>query len=277
MIRVVLLVLTVSILQAKMIDALAAIVEDAPITLYDINKLLEQGVATKQEAIDLLIRKKLEEQEIKKRGITVGDEEVYDEIERLARANGMTITQFYDAIQATQGLNSNTLKERIKEQILAQRLYQDIVAAKMQRPDESEIEEYFLLHKDSFAHPSYYDVVIYTSLDAQSLSQKIQNPMLYLQGVHQQKQHIPYKKLPPQLAKLLDSTKEGSFTQIVPSGNGYMSIYIQKRGESEPLDLQSLRPRIVDALMRKKQEAILKDYFTKLRDSADVVILRKEG
>ena len=262
-------------LHAKMIDAVAVIVEGEPITLYDITQEMKLAHVSKKEAIDILIRKKLEEAEIKKRGISVSEDEVYDEIRRLAEANHMTISQFYDAVRESNGLSSSQLKEKIKERLLSQKLYQSIAMSKMSEPDEREIEEYFKLHKEEFVHPAFYDVIIYSAPSKELLMQKLSNPMFYSDKIKQSKQRVAYEQLPPALAKLLDSTKEGAFTQIVPDGKGgYMSFYIEKRGPSTEADIQKLRPLIINAIMNQKRKEILDDYFAKLKDSADIKILR---
>ncbi len=264
-----------TVLQAKMVDAVAVIVEGEPITLYDITQEMQLAHVSKKEAIDILIRKKLEALEIKKKGIRVSEDEVYDEIRRLAEANHMTISQFYDAVRESNGLSSSQLKEKIKERLLSQKLYQSIAMSKMSEPDEREIEEYFKLHKEEFVHPAFYDVIIYSAPDKELLMQKLSNPMFYSEKIKQTQQRIDYDKLPPALAKMLDATKEGAFTQIVPDGKGgYMSFYIEKRGPSTEADLEKLRPLIVNAIMNQKRKEILDDYFAKLKDSADIKILR---
>ncbi|SFV59979.1 hypothetical protein MNB_SM-7-686 [hydrothermal vent metagenome] len=276
MLKLLLSLLFIITLEAKMVDAIAIIVEDEPITLYDITKEMQLAHLTKKEAIDILIRKKLEELQIKKRGLSVSEDEVYDEIRRLASANHLTISQFYDAVRESNGLSSSQLKEKIKERLLSQKLYQSIAMSKMSEPDQQEIEEYFKLHKEEFVHPSFYDVTIYTAPNKELLVQKLNTPMFYSQEIHQESQRVAYDKLPPALAKILDATKEGAFTQILPDGKGgFMSFYIEKRGSPASANLQQFRPQIINAIMTKKRNEILDDYFAKLKDSADIKILRE--
>ncbi len=265
MLKLLLTLLFVLTLQAKMVDAVAVIVEGEPITLYDITQEMQLAHVSKKEAIDILIRKKLEALEIKKRGISVSEDEVYDEIRRLAEANHMSISQFYDAVRESNGLSSSQLKEKIKERLLSQKLYQSVAMSKMSEPDEREIEEFFKLHKEEFVHPAFYDVIIYTAPNKDLLIQKLNNPMFYSNQIKQSKQRIAYEQLPPALAKLLDSTKEGGFTQIVPDGKGgYMTFYIEKRGPQGEADITKLRPLIVNAMMNQKRKEILDDYFANL-------------
>ncbi len=262
-------------LQAKMVDAVAVVVEDEIITLYDITKEMRTAHVTKKEAMEILIRKKLEEMEIKKRGISVSEDEIYDEIRRLAEANKMSISQFYDAVRESNGLSSSELKEKIKERLLSQKLYQSIAMSKLSEPSQSEIEEYFRLHKKEFALPSFVDVIVYSSPKKELLEQKMTNPMFFSAEITQQEQRLDMQKLNPQLAQILLRTPEGSFTQILPNPQGsYMTFYVQKKGAPSEVKLEDIRPRIINAIMAQKRAQILDDYFEKLKDSADIKILR---
>ena len=266
----------ISFLHAKMIDAVAVRVGDDVITLHDITDEMRTSHVSKKQAIDILIRKKLEEAEIKKRGISVGVDEVYDEIRRLAASNHMSISQFYDVVRESNGLNSTQLKEKIKERLLSQKLYQSIAMSKMKEPSDSELQEYFKLHKNELTHPLFFDVVIYSAPTSDLLEKKLENPMFYSALISKKDQRIPYDKLSPPLAKLLNATKEGAFTQIIPNGkNGYMSFYLQKRGPQEEVKFDDVKPYIVNAVMNQKRAEILDDYFAKLKDSMDVKVLRK--
>ncbi len=264
-------------LHAKMVDAVAVVIGDADIiTLYDITQEMRTAHLSKKEAMEVLIRKKLEAMEIKKRGISVSDEEVYDEIRRLAEANRMSIGDFYDAVLKANGLNSRELKKKIQERLMSQKLYQSIALSKMQEPSEKELREYFALHKSDFEHPSFFDVVIYKAPTQELLLQKLKNPMFFSPSIEESHQRVEYDKLPDALARLLNDTKEGAFTQIVPDGKGeYMMFYMQKRGPASSVDFEQIRPLIVNALMNKKRAEILDDYFAKLKDEVDIKILRE--
>jgi len=249
--------------------------KDEIITLYDITKEMQSAHLSKQEAIDVLIRQKLEANEIKKRSISVSEDEVYDEIRRLASANNMTISQFYDAVLESNALNSTELKEKIRQRLLSQKLYQSIAMSKMSEPSENDIKQYFQLHKSEFMQPSFVDVIVYISAKKELLEQKMTNPMFFSDEISKQQQRLDLQKINPQLASILLKTPEGSFTQILPnSKDSYMVFYLQKKGKSADVKLEDVRMRIVNAIMAQRRAQILDDYFEKLKDSADIKILR---
>ena len=260
---------------AKMINGISAIVEDKIITLYEIKQTMKKTNTDKKTALELLIRKKLEDIEIKKRGIEVNDEEVFNEIKKLASLNHLSISEFYDLAREKNGLKSSELKEKIKEKLMHDKLYAQIAMSKMQEPGENELKEYFNLHKKEFSKPSFVDAIIYESDNQQLLLKKMQNPMFYSPNIKKQEQRIPLDKIPPQLAQLLLDTKENQFTQIIPkSPTEYMMFFITKKAKPSNVNFEDVKNQVLNAVMMEKRVNILDDYFAKLKDSAKIKVIR---
>ena len=262
-------------LNAKMIDGISAVVEDKIITLYEIKQAMQKTNADEKTALELLIRKKLEDIEIKKRGIEVSDEEFFNEIKKLASLNHMSISEFYDLAREKNGLKSSELKEKIREKLLHDKLYAQIAMSKMQAPSENELREYFNLHKEQFSRPSFVDAVIYESDSQELLVKKMQNPMFYSQKIKKHQQRIPLDKIPPQLAQLLLDTKENHFTQIIPkSSTTYIMFFITKKAKPADINFEDVKNQVLNAVMMEKRVNILDDYFAKLKDSAKIKVIR---
>jgi len=101
MVKIFLLLMLYVLANAAVYDGVAIVVEDKAITLLDIQKEMQEKDIDAKKASDILIRKKLEAMEIAKRNISVSDSEVYDDIKKIAQANGLTISQLYDAVRET--------------------------------------------------------------------------------------------------------------------------------------------------------------------------------
>jgi parvulin-like peptidyl-prolyl isomerase len=275
MIKIVLALLMVAALEAKVYDGVAIVVEDKAITLLDIEKEMQTDHIDAKKAADLLIRQKLEALEEKKRHITVSSSEIYDDIKKMAERNHMSVSELYDAVRESNGLNSEEFKEKIRQKLLAQKLYSSIAMGSMSEPSDEEIKDYFELHKSEFAHPKAFDVVIYDAPNKALLEEKVNNPMFYSQEIRSSEQTLPYSRISPELAQLLSRTPVGSFTPVVPNGKGgFMSFYIKSVEKSDDVNVEDVRAEIVNALMGEKRQAILNDYFARLRDNADIKILR---
>ena len=151
----------VGALSAEMIDGVAIVVKGSAITLYDIKKEMQSSRLNVEQASDVLIRKKLEEAEIKERRIDVTSDEVYSDIKQSAARNKLSVSEFYEAIRNSNGLSSTEFKEMTKEKLQRQKLYSSIAYSQVSEPSDSEIEDYYKLNKDTFSHPSSFKVVIY--------------------------------------------------------------------------------------------------------------------
>ena len=74
-------------LNAKIVDKIVAVVNNSPITSYDIKTLQNNLHINKNQALNMLIDKKLIQNEIKKRGISVDDYEINDAMRNIAKRN----------------------------------------------------------------------------------------------------------------------------------------------------------------------------------------------
>ncbi|MEO1938525.1 MAG: peptidylprolyl isomerase [Sulfurimonas sp.] len=275
MIKIVLALLMVAALEAKVYDGVAIVVEDRAITLLDIEKEMQTDHIDAKKAADLLIRQKLESIEEKKRNISVNSSEVYDDIKKMAERNHMSVSELYDAVRETNGLTSEEFKEKIRQKLLSQKLYNAIAMGSMSEPSDEEIEDYFELHKKEFVHPKAFDVVIYDAPNKALLQEKVDNPMFYSPQIASNEQVLPYNRISPELAQLLTRTPVGSFTPVVPNGKGgFMSFYVKSLEQPKEISIDDVRNEIINAIMQQKREAVLNDYFARLRDNAEIKTLR---
>lgn len=275
MYKIALILILSSLLNAAVYDGVAIVVKDRAITLLDIkNKMQERHIDAKA-ASNLLIRQKLESIEREKRKITVTNSEVFDEIQKTAQRNHLSISEFYEAVRNANGLSSTELKEKIRQKLLTQKLYLAIAYTGVQKPSKEDIQEYYNLHKESFKHPASFKVIIYQSKDRSRIQEKVKNPMFYSPDIQQNEQELPYNRISPELAKLLSATKVDHFTPIVPDGKkGYMSFYIKSLKSAKEGGIDSVKEQIVNAIMRDQREAVLSNYFARLRQNTKIQTLR---
>lgn len=263
------------LLDAKVYDGVAVVVKNEAITLEDIKKEMSVSKVDAKKATDALIRQKLEAAEIKDRKITVSSSEVYDDIKNLASRNNMSISDFYDAVRESSGMSSTQFKEKIKQKLLSQKLYSAIAYSSIEEPSQGEIEEYYKLHQKEYMHPSSFTVVIYDAKSKALLQEKVDNPMFYSPEIATNEQILPYDRISPELASLLAQTPKHGFTPIVPNGKGgFMSFYIKSVTSAKEGGIESVKSQIINAIMAEKREVVLSDYFARLRDNADINVIR---
>jgi len=273
--KIVLTILLALSLEAKMVDGVAVVVKGEAITLQDIKKEMQLSKVDAAAATDALIRKTLELQEVDERKITVDSAEVYDDIKKSAARNGLNVSEFYEAIRESNGLTSVELKAKVKEKLLSQKLYSSIAYSVIDEPSDDEIESYYKLHKESFMHPSGFKVVIYNAQNKQRLQEKIDNPMFYSPDITSSEENLPYDRIAPELAQLLENTPLNSFTPVVPNGQGaYMSFYIKEIKAAKEADVESVKNQVINMMMAEQREQVLGNYFARLRHNADIKMIR---
>lgn len=257
------------------IGGVAVLVKNSPITLYEVQQEMKQSGTDAQTSSDTLIRKKLEQLEAEEKKITVTSAEVQEELGRMAAQNKLTVDQLISAMQNVRGLNEKDLRARVEESIRGQKLYSAIAFSKMAQPTPDEEAEYYQLHMDEFSRPDSFDVTTYVAASQEALSEKIADPMRNVQNIKSKEENIPYKGINPQLAQILNKIPNGSFGPILPNGqNGFMSFYMRDKQNVVTENLDSVRPQIDNLIMGDKRNQVLNDYFTRLRLSADIKVLR---
>lgn len=264
------------LLSAEVYDGVAIVVKDKAITLLDIKTEMKISKIDATKASDVLIRQKLEEVEIDERKITVNSSEVYDDIKKMAARNNFNISEFYDAVRDSNGMNSTEFKAKIKQKLLSQKLYQAIAYSALSEPSDLEVQEYYEMHKNNYQHPSAFTVIIYDSKDKTRLQEKIDNPMFYAPDIATNEQLLPYDQISPELASLLERTELNHFTNVVPNGKGgFMSFYMKEIESAATGGIESVRNQIVNSIMAEKREQVLSSYFARLRHNADINVIRE--
>ncbi len=257
------------------IGGVAVMVKNTPITLLEITQEMKQSGTNATQSADTLIRKKLEQLEAVDKKITVSSTEVNEELTRMAAQNNLSVDQFVNAMQTVRGLSEKDLKAKIEESIKGQKLYSSIAFSKMSQPSVEEENEYYQLHLDEFSRPESFNVTVYFASSQESLAEKISDPMRNVDNIQSKEENLPYKNINPQLAQILNKIPNGSFGPILPDGkNGFMSFYMRDKQNVVTESINAVRPQITNMIMGDKRNQVLNDYFTRLRLSADIKVIR---
>jgi peptidyl-prolyl cis-trans isomerase SurA len=129
-------------------QSIVVLVNDDPITVYDIEQRQrflavttqeQPSPALKKKATDMLVEERLQIQQARKLGITSSEEDVNKVLAGMAKNNNMSPEQLGSAL-GQMGVNIKTLRDRIKAQVV----WQDVVRKKFRRDvsiAESEVDK----------------------------------------------------------------------------------------------------------------------------------------
>ncbi len=260
-------------LNAGIVDGIALTVNGKVVTMYEIVKLSEQNKISRQEAVELLVEKKLEEAELSKQNIKVDDFDVQKKIDQIAASNGLSLSDFKNALSARM-INYSDYKNEVRSKMAKEKLLQKITYQKFEPVDEKELKLYFENNKQEFATPAKIDVLQYSSKDKDALERAVSSPMSNESNIAKEEIVIDTKTLDASLLYILKNTKDGSFTQIMPVKDRFVAFYIKDKKEFGTPDFESVKSEVMGKLSSKKEESAVKDYFEKAKASAKIKVIR---
>ncbi len=276
---------------AEVVDRIIAVVGDEAITereldlAYD-NDLLgvmapdpvtgeKRAEVSHEEYLDLLIEKKVIEQEVKRQGIKVDTFEVEKAIDRKQETLGLDDEEFARAL-ASQGISLDSYREQVKEQLITYRLISQEVRGEIEVTDE-EVISFYNQHPDLFVEPDKFTLrhifIAFKPEDdpagAGAAAELEQIRQKILLGADFAEMALLYSQSPtaPQggdlgeftLAELLPEFKdkvkglgEGQMTPVFIQGNGAHLILVEKITKGGPKDLEDVRKTITDVLYQRE-------------------------
>ena len=260
-------------LSASTVDGISIIINKEPITLYDIHKYSTRFNLSKKDALDVLVRQKLEDSEIKKLGISADTFEVDQYIENLAISNSMSQFDFLNMLRS-KNIDVSEYKEDLKSKLKRDKLYKKIVSTKMQQLGDSELNAYYAENQGEFSQASAFDVTLYSSADQQALQNISQNPMSAVSGVELQEMRFEAGKIDPKLALLLNKTAQGSFTTAVKAEQNFVMFFIKAKHNVQVVPFEDAKNYIYSKVAEGKEQKAIEEYFEKLKASANINVVR---
>ncbi|AZV47471.1 hypothetical protein C3L23_09400 [Nautilia sp. PV-1] len=254
----------VILLNAQVIDKIIATVNNIPITSYEVDTTAKKMNISKQKALNYLLDQKLIQSEIKKRGIEVDDFEVENAMEKIAKQNGLSLFEFKNILMQKGELDK--VKKQIKQNLLKEKLFDQIVQTKLNISDD-EIKNYYKNHKNDFKVFNTVQVTKYSANNKEILNKIKSNPLANA-NVKTSTQVYSYNELPVGLLFLFKQTKVGEFTPIINDGLGYSMYFIDRKDGSAYIPFDKVKNAIANKIAAEKREMILKDYFSKLKNRA---------
>ena len=255
------------------ISGVSVIINDEPITLYEIYKYSEQYKISRKESLNILVKQKLEKSQIKKLRINADLFEVDAYIENLANKNGLSQYEFLNMLKS-KNIKIDEYKKDIKDKIKKDKLYRSIYSNKLKTIKDEEIEKFYKENPSEFKIANSFDVTIYTAQNPNDLKAIQNNPMLQPAGIKIQNQLVKAETLNNKLKALLNGTKEGKFTQILNIQNKPTMFYIKKKKGFVMLSYKDVKKSIYRVLSKQKENEVVKDYFEKLKSSATIKVVR---
>lgn len=301
----------------KLVNAIAAVVNDDIITLYEVNRdarpliqaaekasALDDAARAKvrRTALDQLVEKKLVDQKIKELNIKVSEEEIRQAIDDVKRQNNMTQEALVAAL-AGQGLSFDQYHAQLQEQLERLKLVSQEVRSKIQ-VGEAEMREYYEANRSKYTEDDTFRARhIFFRINEKSPAADIKRAMtsalMVLAEAKSGKDFIELAKtysedpsartdggdmgrfkkgdMLPELEQTIIAMKPGEVSELVYTPVGFHIIKLEERISGKPKPFDSVKGEIEEALYRKKSEERFSQWAKELRAKASVEVKELKG
>lgn len=301
---------------AEVVDRIVATVNDEIVLLYDLDQTIKPYVdriktsnysyekerqmlfKIREDALNMLIERKLADQEIKRYKISVSPQEINNAIERMKKTRLITDEELRREL-SRRGLTLEKYRNQIKEQILREKLISREVKSKIVITSE-DIQAYYQNHQDEYSGKKKYhlrNIIMKVPGDADEaeksrILKKIEAVLDKLkQGEPFDKLARIYsdspvaseggdlglfeiKDLSPQLQEAIKLLEEGDYTPVLDTDQGYQILYIQKIQKFPGKTLEEANSEISQKLYQDNVNRKYASWLKDLKSRSHIKIIR---
>lgn len=258
---------------AKYINGISAIVDGEIITDYDIQKLIDALKISPNQALNILIRQKLEDAQIKAMEINPSEIEINAQMSQIGARSGFKDWSEFEKALKNQGVNINDFRAQVKNNIALEKLYSNITNRPNANITQENARRFYQNNKSLFSRFINATITQYSSQNAQDLENlKAKKPNNALSA---KAQKISASSTDAHLVELVANTKIGDFTPIIPQGGFYVMFKINDKDGIYTPNFEDIEENVAQAMIAQEKEAMIEDYFNKLRVSANIQIIKR--
>ncbi len=255
---------------AKMVNAIALIVEGETVTTAEIRAVQQQLRVGKEEAIDLLIQDRLQKAAMK--NITVSEDAIDSKIAMIAAQNNVSIPKMQKILKE-RGTSWTKYRSSIKESMKKEKFYREKVVATISAPSDDELKIFYENHKEEFTVPSSISMIEYSAASEATMKNFLQTKKK--KGVKSRSVKKSTKDLNPALLGTILQTQDGSFTRPINAGDKYISYKVLSKQGKVNMSFEAAKGAVSSRWKQQQQGKALKGYFEKMKTNADIQIIRK--
>lgn len=301
---------------AEVVDRIVVVVNDDIILLSDIQSLLNpyeekvraMGYPEEQQArmifqiredfIKQMIEQKLTDQQVKKYGLTVSEEEINIAIERLKERRSITDEDLRKGL-ALDNLTMEEFRLQMKNQLLRTRLVDYEVKSRVVITEEG-IKKYYEKHPEIYGGLKQYqlrNIILRVSSYANENEKRVvreKMESIYAQlkgGADFSEMARRYSEsslaadggdlglfrledMAPTLREAIENTQAGGFTPILDTDQGYQIFYVERILTDKSRSLESVSKQIEQKLYEEQLNSKFSAWIEDLRKRSHIKIVR---
>jgi len=264
--------LSLGIANAGLVNGVAIVVNEEPITLYDIDKQMQDTGLNKKDAVKSLIDELLYEQQVRKENVSVDIFDIDEHISKLAAQNRMSLLEFKSIIRQQQDYNQFVTE--IKKRLIHQQLIKKIARGNIKIATDDDIQIYYENNKQQFTVAQEIDVVAYVSKSKELLEETQSNLMLDNPNLAKQEISFKQSELNPKVKFVLNNTEVNQFSNIFAQSGNYNMFFVKAKNNVKTIPMEEVKERIFQVIMQQRETDFLNEYFETLKITANIKVYR---
>jgi len=260
----------VSLVEARVINSIALIVEGEPVTTAEIKALRTQMGVSKQKAIDLLIQDRLQKSAM--REISIDETLIDGKISDIASQNNISISKMQKVLKK-QGTSWAKYRASIEQAMKKEKFFNENISRSIPEPSESELRQFYKIHKKSFFIPKSISMIEYSTPTMKAMKKFLSTKNK--KGAKSKWMKKKSKDLDPTLLESMLQTQNNSFTKPLNAGDRFISYKILSKNGKRSMSFDMARGGLTRKWKQEQQGKALKDYFSKLKTNVDIEYIKR--
>ena len=259
---------------ADVVNSVIAVVENEPITNYELAQVKKERRVSDAEALEILINSKVKTAEIKKRGIMVNSYEIDQRIAAIAAQNNMSVEALH-AAAAKDGISKAKFREDVKKSLQEEKLYGAFENEIRKSVTPENVRQFYNQNLSLFTTFDSVTLTRFIAKSADKLNAVLKNPNARPSGVHVQKGTLKNSQMDEGLRYIITNVAQGEFSPVIPTANGYETFYVNSKSGVQTADFESVQEKAIEAYVLSKRQQMLKEFNERLRSNANVRIINR--
>ncbi|MBP3208081.1 MAG: peptidyl-prolyl cis-trans isomerase [Campylobacter sp.] len=259
---------------ADVVNSVIAVVENEPITNYELAQVKKERRVSDAEALEILINSKVKTAEIKKRGIMVNSYEIDQRIAAIAAQNNMSVEALH-AAAAKDGISKAKFREDVKKSLQEEKLYGAFENEIRKSVTPENVRQFYNQNLSLFTTFDSVTLTRFIAKSADRLNAVLKNPNARPSGVHVQKGTLKNSQMDEGLRYIITNVAQGEFSPVIPTANGYETFYVNSKSGVQTADFESVQEKAIEAYVLSKRQQMLKEFNERLRSNANVRVVNR--
>lgn len=255
------------------LNGVAATVNNEPITDYDVELVVKRMNITPNEALNVLIRDKLELSQIKELGLGASESEINEELSQIAKQNGYSDLASYAQVLSHKAGALAKLREQAKENLARGKLYDFIISQPNDNITRANAMRFYEQNRGMFTRFSSAKVIRYTAKSGAILERVKARGLA--SGVTTTAMSIYPGSADNRVLNLIARANIGDFTPIVREGDSYAMYKVNSKENPQVVAFEEVEQNVATMMAEQEKEVLIADYFNKLRAKANIEIIKR--